>query len=80
MKATIKKWGNSPAIRLPSSIMSLAEISLDQAVNIHVMKGKIIIEPIVENKLYLNDMLARITPENMHAEESFGSSVGKEVL
>jgi len=80
MKATIKKWGNSPAIRLPSSIMSLAEISLDQAVNIHVMKGKIIIELIVENKLSLNDMLARITSENMQAEESFGSSVGKEVL
>jgi hypothetical protein len=33
------------------------------------MKGKIIIELIVENKLSLNDMLARITPENMHAEE-----------
>jgi antitoxin MazE len=80
MKATIKKWGNSPAIRLPSSIMSLAEISLDQAVNIHVVKGKIIIEPVVEKKLNLNDMLACITPENMHAEESFGASVGKEVL
>jgi hypothetical protein len=44
------------------------------------MKGKIIIELIVENKLSLNDMLARIKPENMQAEESFGSSVGKEVL
>ncbi len=78
MQATIKKWGNSPALRISSSIMELAELSIDQVVNISVIKGKIIIEPIAPKQIQLGDLLARITPENVHAEENFGPPVGKE--
>jgi len=80
MQAIIKKWGNSPALRLSSSIMELAHLKLDQAVNINVLKGKIIIEPIVSKNTRLDDLLAGITPDNIHAEESFGGPVGKEIL
>ena len=69
MQAIIKKWGNSPALRLSSSIMELAHLTLDQAVNINVLKGKIIIEPIVSKNTRLDDLLAGITPDNIHAEE-----------
>lgn len=80
MQAIIKKWGNSPALRLSSSIMELAHLTLDQAVNINVLKGKIIIEPIVSKNTRLDDLLAGITPDNIHTEESFGGRVGKEIL
>ena len=80
MQAIIKKWGNSPALRLSSSIMELAHLTLDQAVNINVLKGKIIIEPIVSKNTRLDDLLAGITPDNIHAEESFGGRVGNEIL
>ena len=80
MQAIIKKWGNSPALRLSSSIMELAHLTLDQSVNINVLKGKIIIEPIVSKNTRLDDLLAGITPDNIHAEESFGGRVGKEIL
>jgi antitoxin MazE len=53
---------------------------LDQAVNVNVLKGKIIIEPIRPKKIRLDDLLAGITSDNIHAEESFGSRVGKEIL
>jgi len=46
MQAIIKKWGNSPALRISGSIMEMANLKLEQAVNINVLKGKIIIEPI----------------------------------
>ena len=69
MQAIIKKWGNSPALRLSSSIMELAHLTLDQAVNINVLKGKIIIEPIVSKKTRLDELLAGITSDNIHAEE-----------
>ena len=80
MQATIKKWGNSPALRISSSIMELAQLSVDQRVNVSVVKGKIIVEPIAPEKTRLEDLLAGITPDNIHSEESFGRPVGKEIL
>ncbi|PRZ00173.1 antitoxin MazE [Jezberella montanilacus] len=80
MQATIKKWGNSPALRISSSIMELAQLTVNQAVNINVLKGKIIIEPIAPKRTRLDDLLAGITPDNIHAEESFGRPTGKELL
>ena len=80
MQATIKKWGNSPALRISSSIMELAQLSVNQMVDVNVIKGKIIIEPIAPEKTRLEDLLAGITPENIHDEVSFGGPVGKENL
>ncbi len=45
-QAIIKKWGNSQALRISSSIMEMANLKMEQAVNINIRKGKIIIEPI----------------------------------
>ena len=80
MKEIIKKWGNSPALRLQNSVMELAQLTLGQAVNMNVLNGKIVIEPIVSKKTRLDELLAGITPDNIHAEESFGGRVGKEIL
>jgi len=80
MQATIKKWGNSPALRISSSVMELANLSVNQIVNVNVFKGKIIIEPIAREKTHLEDLLAGITPENIQGEESFGTPVGNENL
>ena len=80
MQATIKKWGNSPALRISSSIMELAQLTVNQTVNINVLKGKIIIEPIAPKETRLEDLLSRMTQDNIHTEESFGRPVGKEIL
>ena len=69
MKEIIKKWGNSPALRLPNSVMELAQLTLGQAVNINVLNGKIVIEPIVSKNTRLDELLAGITADNIHAEE-----------
>jgi len=69
MKEIIKKWGNSPALRLPNSVMEIAQLTLGQAVNVNVLNGKIVIEPIVSKQTRLDELLAGITPDNIHAEE-----------
>jgi antitoxin MazE len=69
MKEIIKKWGNSPALRLPSSVIELAQLTLGQAVNVNVLNGKIVIEPIVSKKTRFDELLAGITADNIHAEE-----------
>jgi antitoxin MazE len=80
MQATIKKWGNSPALRLSSSLMQSAHLSLDQEVTIKVVKGKLVIQPANPSGYTLENLVKSITPENCHVEASFGASVGKEML
>ena len=37
-------------------------------------------EPIVPKNTRLDDLLAEITSDNIHAEEGFGGRVGREIL
>jgi len=75
----VKKWGNSPAVRLPATIMKSAHLALDQAVDIRVENGRVIIEPVVAT-CSLKDLIAGITPENRHSEVDFGPPQGMETL
>ena len=75
----VKKWGNSPAVRLPAAIMEAAHLALDQAVEVRAENGRVIIEPAAP--LYsLDDLLAGITPENRHVEIDIGPPQGREML
>lgn len=80
MQVKIKKWGNSPALRLSASLMQLAHLSLDQEVNIQVLRGKLIIEPISPKEYSLESLVDSITPQNCHTENDFGPSVGLEAF
>ncbi len=79
MEAVIKKWGNSPALRLSVSLMKEAQLTLDQKVSVKVLRGKIIIEPAARKEYKLEDLVAGITSENTHAESDFGKPAGKEI-
>ena len=80
MNTVIRKWGNSPAVRLPASAMSAARLELDQKVQVTAENGRIIIEPLGRVEYALETLLAGITPRNVHAEISVGAPVGKESL
>ena len=80
MQATIKKWGNSPALRLSASVMQLAHLSLGQEVSIQVLKGKLIIEPVSQKEYSLDRLVSGITPQNCHAGINTGAPVGMEML
>ena len=80
MQAVIRKWGNSPALRLPVSALRDAELSLEQKVNIVVTRGRIVIEPSEKIEYDLDELLAGITDQNSHAEVDFGNPVGKEAF
>lgn len=73
----IKKWGNSPAVRIPAAVMEAARLTLEQAVQVRAEHGCIIIEPAAP-AFALDVLLAGITPENRHAEIDTGDSVGSE--
>ncbi|MDP2879843.1 MAG: AbrB/MazE/SpoVT family DNA-binding domain-containing protein [Sulfuricella sp.] len=75
----LKKWGNSPAVRIPVAVMESAHLSLNQPVEIRAQNGRVIIEP-VEPSYSLDDLLAGITPENCHSAVDFGAPQGRELI
>jgi antitoxin MazE len=80
MESVIRKWGNSPALRLPALVLKEAALSVDQKVTIMVSDGHIVIRPSEQVEYKLDDLLAGITPKNTHTEISFGKPVGKEAF
>jgi len=80
METTIRKWGNSPAIRLPSAAIKAAAFNLEQKVTLRVTRGRIVIEPCGKVEYDLDKLLDGITARNLHVEEDFGRPVGKEIL
>ena len=80
MEATIRKWGNSPAVRLPAAAMKAAGISLEQKVSLTVTRGRIVIAPSRKIDYDLDELVGGITTKNSHPEVSFGKPVGKEAL
>ena len=79
MKATVKKWGNSAAVRIPSSVMQAMNLDLDEVVDVREEAGRIVIEPVRQKTYDLDDLLKGITPKNLHEAVDFGPPEGKEV-
>lgn len=80
MEAVIRKWGNSPALRLPTAAMKEAGYQLEQKVELIVSRGRIVIQPTVKVEYDLDALVEGITAGNAHSEFSFGKPVGKEAL
>lgn len=80
MDAVIRKWGNSPALRLPTAVLKEAGYQLEQKVELIVSRGRIVIQPSQKIEYDLNELINGISAKNSHEEVSFGAPVGKEAL
>ena len=80
MEAVIRKWGNSPALRLPTTVLKEAGYHIEQKVELLVSRGRIIIQPSDKVEYDLDALICGMDAENAHDEVSFGSPVGKEAL
>jgi antitoxin MazE len=78
MRARVKKWGNSAAVRIPVSVMQAARVDLDEVVEVREEAGRIVIEPVRKKTYELDKLLKGITSKNQHDAIDFGPAVGKE--
>lgn len=78
MQTQVKKWGNSLALRIPKAFAEEIAISSDSPVEISVVDGTLVIVPISEPQLSLEDLLAEISEDNLHHEVNTGIAVGNE--
>ena len=76
MKAVIQKWGNSLAIRIPKAFTLQLGMTAGKEVDMKMEQNGLHISPAEES---LEELLAKITPENLHGETLTGVSVGREI-
>lgn len=74
----IKHWGNNLGVRLPAAIARAAHLRADQRVSIAVEDGRVVVTPMEDVPLTLEQRLARFDPqshggETMVADERIGA-------
>lgn len=79
MQTKIQKWGNSLALRIPKAFAEEVGLAEDTPVEIRLVEGHLVIEAVTPPNETLEEMLARVTDENIHGEVDFGPSVGREI-
>jgi antitoxin MazE len=79
MIATVTKWGNSLAVRIPQNLAKEIHVSEGSEVNIGVVDGTLVVKPRKRKRYSLDELVNEITPENLHAEVDTGVAVGNEV-
>lgn len=79
MNATVQKWGNSLALRIPSNLAKDIRLHRGSVVEVAVEQGNMVVKPKGHKKYSLSQLLKGVTKKNRHAEIDLGPVVGREV-
>jgi antitoxin MazE len=78
MKTCVQKWGNSLALRIPKTFATEVGLHEGAQVELSLVKGKVVVQPIAPEHLSLGELLRGVTDENLHGEWDTGPAVGRE--
>ena len=78
MKTRVQKWGNSLALRIPKSFADEVGLQKETSVEVSLTDGKIVVTRLTKPKPILEELLAKVTEDNLHYEVDTGSAVGNE--
>jgi antitoxin MazE len=79
LKAQVVKWGNSLAVRIPKAVAQKARVQEGDSIVIEAWDGQIRVRR-TERVPTLEELVARITPENRYEETAGGRERGKEIV
>ncbi|NBD16321.1 MAG: AbrB/MazE/SpoVT family DNA-binding domain-containing protein [Cyanobacteria bacterium] len=80
MTTSIKKWGNSLAVRIPQAIAQQAHLEEGSNVSFSISEeGLIVLIPQHKKKYTLDELLEGVTPEDFEGEFDWGDPVGEEI-
>ncbi len=67
------------AVRIPKPYALEIGLKQNSLIDVTIVDGKLVLEPVSEAKYTLDDLLANVTEDNLHHEVDTGSAVGIEV-
>ena len=77
MNTQVGKWGNSLAVRIPGTYAKVLDLEEGTELEVTRVDGGLLLRP-RKTAYTLDELLARITPENIHGETDWGPAVGRE--
>jgi antitoxin MazE len=80
MHTKVQKWGNSLGVRIPRGLAEEVGLGAGAEVSLTAKDGELVLRPSVPNRLRLVDLLASVTPENIHTCVDTGDAVGDEAF
>jgi antitoxin MazE len=80
MHTRVQKWGNSLGVRSPRGLADEVGLGAGTEVSLIAKDGELVLRPSLPSRLRLADLLAGITPENIHASVDTGDAVGSEAF
>ncbi len=78
MTTTIQKWGSSLAVCLPPQLARDAQLGEGKEVELVQTEEGVLLKAKAKVRYRLDDLLAGVTPENVHPETDWGSPRGRE--
>jgi antitoxin MazE len=80
MTTTVQKWGNSLALRIPSSLAKDIHLRRGSVVEVAVVDGNMVLKPKGKRRFSLSQLLKGVSRENLHSEQDWGGAAGQESL
>jgi antitoxin MazE len=77
--ATVQRWGNSLAVRIPAPLAKQLHVQEGTAIEVSVDEGALVVRP-RRRRYRLKDLLRNCKPAQLHGETDFGPDVGREVI
>jgi antitoxin MazE len=74
----LKQWGNNLGVRIPVAVARAAHLHVDQRVRVAVEEGRVVITPLDDAPLTLEQRLARFDPARHGGEVMAVEPLGAE--
>jgi len=74
----LKQWGNNLGVRIPVAVARAAHLHVDQRVRVAVEEGRVVITPLDDAPLTLEQRLARFDPAKHGGEVMAIEPLGSE--
>ncbi|TDA70364.1 MAG: AbrB/MazE/SpoVT family DNA-binding domain-containing protein [Clostridia bacterium] len=75
MEPRVQKWGNSLGIRIPKPLAQQLGLTEGTPVEVEADNHRIVIR---RKRYTLEELLSKVTPENLHGEVDMGLPMGRE--
>jgi len=79
MTATVQKWGNSLAVRIPIAVAREIRVREGDAVTLKISASGLTLRP-VPRRPSLDDLLEGVNAGNLHTATEWGRDLGNEVV
>jgi antitoxin MazE len=78
MNARIQRWGNSLALRIPRPVAQHLGLVQNSLVHLSMTSTRLTVVPAPKERPSLDQLLSRVTRDNLHKGTETGRPVGRE--